>query len=75
MIRGLPLPTDTHRAVLKSMLVDNPYVDGQVFALAYGSISRIPVEKINSVTQRQLLDDYQFPAIFVFAEAKGGGIK
>lgn len=72
MMRGLPMETETHRMILKAMLVDNPYVDGTTFALAYGAVSRVPIARLRTITQRELLREFGFPEIFVCAEPQAG---
>lgn len=70
MMKSVPaLPTEYHRAILGHILIDNPHVDGTNFALAYGSVSRVPVDRIRTLTLRQLQIEFGMPAgLYVCAE-------
>jgi hypothetical protein len=73
LMRGLPMPTETHFAVLKSILVGGDLnVDGTQFALAFGAVARVPADRIHKVTMRQLLDEYNMPLIYACAEPMAG---
>lgn len=62
MMLGMVMPTATHKAVLKALVVDNDQIiDGTDFALCFGAVSRVPVDRINKVTMREMQEEFGFP--------------
>lgn len=72
---GMVMPSHRHRMILAQVCVDNTAIDtGDMFALAFGAVSRVPLSRVNTVTLRQLQDEFDMPASAYFcANPKGEG--
>lgn len=64
-------PTKTHRRIAQALCVDNPAIDSEEKAMALvAAVLKVPVERIDTLTMRQLQNEFGAPMFAALAEPK-----